>query len=127
MKPRFWVILLATSVLTILGSYFVAQHLRVRDAGFQAASLSPVWRGEGYNTVAPDRNLSRMVTRAKLDHFIAPIEGLRGRIIFEEARSKGDEVYLFFRPSNVSDTVILYCGNRHNRKLLWKMELVFDA
>lgn len=95
MKQRHWIIVLAISTLAILVSYLIVRQLTVRDAGFQAASLSPVWRGEGYERIKLDPSLSRMVRRAKLDHFIAPIQGLRRHIVFEEARSKGDEVYLF--------------------------------
>jgi hypothetical protein len=68
-----------------------------------------------------------MVAWARFDHFMAPIRGLRGHIEFEEARSKGDEVYLLFRPSNVSDSVIVYRGRRQDGKLLSKMVLGFDA
>src|SRR5438477_6326958 len=107
MKWRRWTILVAALVLTIFGGcFFVLRHLRVPYNRFQATGLSSDWRGEGYKTINPNPTLSNMVARAKFDHLVSPIPGLRGGIVFEEARSKGDEIYLLFRPANVSGTMI---------------------
>lgn len=120
----FFVILL----LGILGScYLIFRRLAVPDIGFKAAGLSDIWRGEGYEPVNPDSKISGMIRRAKLDHFISPISGLHGGIVFDKARTKGDEVYLIFRAANVSGTIVVYCGNSHTHNLLWKMVLVLDA
>lgn len=127
MKRRYWATVMGILAVTILASLFVIRNVTVRYAGVQPAASSPIWRQEGYRPVKPDRQISRMVTRATFDHMFAPIKGLRGKIIFEEARGKGDELYLFFRPANVSDSLIVYCGSRHDGKLLWKMLLGFDA
>lgn len=99
----------------------------VQYTGEQPVESSAVWRRDGYQTIQPDRGISWMVARARFDHLIAPIEGLRGSIVFEEARSNGDDIYLLFRPSNVSDCIILYRGRRKDGKLLSKMVLGFDA
>ena len=120
-------IVVSAAMLVLLTCLVLTHALSVRFTGVQPASSSAVWRHEGYETVKPDRIISEMVTRARFDHFIAPIQGLRGHIEFEEARGKGDEVYLLFRSSNVSDSLILYRGRRQDGKLLSKMVLGFDA
>src|SRR4051794_2851079 len=109
-RPR--TVLMLGATLIILTCLFLVLSTRVQYTGEQPAESSAVWRYDGYETIQPDRGISWMVARARFDHFIAPIEGLRGHIVFEEARSKGDEVYLLFRPANVSDCVILYRGRR---------------
>lgn len=127
MTLRYRSLVLSVVMLMILTCLVLMHVPGIRYTGVQPANVSAVWRHEGYETVKSDRIISEMVTRARFDHFIAPIEGLRGHIEFEEARGKGDEVYLLFRPSNVSDSLILYRGRRQDGKLLSKMVLGFDA
>jgi hypothetical protein len=68
-----------------------------------------------------------MILRARFDQLTNPITGVDGQMIFEEARANDDEVFLLFRPTNVSDCLILYRGRRKDGKLLSKMILAFDA
>jgi hypothetical protein len=127
MKTRAPVIIFLAVVLVGVGCSFVLRSLKVEFTGREAATSSAVWRLEGFKTIQPDRSILSMVRWARIDNLIAPIYGLRGDIVFEEARSNEDEVYLLFRPSNVSDCIILYRGRRKDGKLLSKMVLGFDA
>ena len=124
-KLRLWRVAITGAALMV--TCFVLIHiLSVQFIGVQPAASSAIWRLDGYSIIKPDRVISEMVTRAKLDHLIAPIQGLRGPIEFQEARIKGDEIYLLFRP-NVSDSLILYRGRHHDGTLVSKMVLGFDA
>lgn len=127
MRLRLPRLVLPIAAVTILTCAVFVRALAIEYTGVQPAALSAVWRRQGYDTIKADRVISEMVARAKLDHFLAPIQGLRGHIEFEEARGRGDDVYLLFRPNNVSDCLILYRGRRQDGKLLSKMVLGFDA
>jgi hypothetical protein len=127
MKTRTRIVVLLIVALAILLCVFLMRATSIQYTGEQPVESSAVWRHDGYETIQTDRGISWMVARARVDHFIAPIEGLGGHIVFEEARGNGDDVYLLFRPSNVSDCIILYRGRRKDGKLLSKMVLGFDA
>lgn len=127
MKRRMRVIIISVAALVILACWLLLYSLKVEFTGRQPVSSSAVWRLEGYKTIPSDSGISLMVLWARVDNLVSPIQGLDGHIVFEEARSRGDEVYLLFRPSKVSDCVILYRGRRKDGKLLSKMVLGFDA
>jgi hypothetical protein len=128
MKRRALRILIPILIFGILGGFYLTvRGLAVPYVGFEAASLSSVWRGEGFVTVKSYRDVSGMVRRAKFDHFVSPIEGLPGGIVFQQARWKDDKMYLLFRAANVSHTVVVYCADRHSQKFLWKKVLGLDA
>jgi hypothetical protein len=127
MKTRVHIIGLATAVLISLACVFLWRSVKVEFKGVQPVASSAVWRLEGYTTIQPSRRISSMVLWARADQLVNPIYGLRGHIVFEEARGNGDEVYLLFRPDNVSDCLILYRGRRKDGRLLSKTVLAFDA
>src|SRR5438045_7429092 len=102
------VIVITVVVLVTLFCFLLWHPLHVEFTGTQPAASSPVWRLQGYKVIPRDRTVSSMIFWAEVNHFLRPIYGLRGKIVFEEARSNGNEVYLLFRPSNVSDCVVLY-------------------
>ncbi|HEX7515720.1 MAG TPA: hypothetical protein VF345_00380 [Chthoniobacterales bacterium] len=110
-----------------VGGWAVLQHVAVPYRGFEAAGSSALWRSDGYSTIPPDAKILRLIQRAKLDFLIAPIQGLRGEIVFNEARAHGKEVYLLFQPMAASDTVVVYCGTPDDGRLHWKMILGLNA
>ena len=125
-RKRIVTVFCGIAVVAIAG-WAVLQHVAVPYRGFEAAGSSPLWRSDGYSTIKPDAKILRLVQRAKLDFFLAPIQGLRGEIVFNEARAHGKEVYLLFQPMATSDTVVVYCGTPHDGHLHWKMVLGLDA
>jgi hypothetical protein len=127
MKTRQRIIILSVVALIMLACILLLNSLKVEFTGVRPATSSAVWRLDGYKTIPVDRGISLMVLWARVDNLVGRIEGVGGHIVFEEARSNGDEVYLLFRPSNVSDCVILYRGRRKDGKLLSKVVLGFDA
>jgi hypothetical protein len=119
----------------ILGAVAVAasatrallEHSAVPYRSREPAAFSPLWRGDGYRKVQPDAKILRLIARAQRDFFIAPVPGVpRWHLIFDSARVRGREVYLFFG-CDVSETIIVYCGTPEDGRLHWKMELGLDA
>jgi hypothetical protein len=128
MKPKQRIlvrVLIAAAIIPILALIYL-RLAAVPFVGVHPGEFSPVWQRTGYPRVEPDANIKCMIRRARLDFLVAPIEGLRGRIIFEEARVDGNDVYLLFG-ANSSDTVVVYRGSKKGCRLYAKLLLTLDA
>jgi hypothetical protein len=121
--------ILAAAVIAIVVLAIPWICLRVSAIPFRGVvpgESSPLWQRSGYLKVEPDRKIFCMIRRAKLDFLVAPIEGLRGNIVFEEVRQNGNDIYLLFGASS-SDAVVVYHGTKDTCRLDWKILLALDA
>ena|SRR5438874_6750365 len=74
----------------------------------------------GRELSASDPVISRMIARARIDHFIAPTDRRYRVIGFHRAWiTKPDDVYISF-VSSVSDVSVVYRGDRQSGALFWK-------
>lgn len=111
-----FVVLLAVFIVALL--FFGLTAAPVRELYSQDRSNVPVSVLPEYTV---DSQINRLIRRAKLDYFIAPVPRWRGTLIFKEARlAAPNDIYLIFMPKGEAENMIVYCCARESDRLLWK-------
>lgn len=80
----------------------------------------------GFTTVSTDSQIERMVNWAKLDFLLNPGPTGRDTLIFVRAKEDGHLLYLFFKPTHLSNTAVVYAYDAKTRRSLWKTEVGTD-
>lgn len=84
------------------------------------------WGQKDLIGVQPDATIKRMIRHAQIDFLLSPTRGGRAQLQFWRADKTDGVMYLLFKPSNWSNTAIVYAYTISERKPLWKAEVATD-
>ncbi len=121
---RIFAISIGFLAVTVIGIvlYFRLTAVPVRTQ-FPGWFFSQAWTPRGRN-ISPDRDVARVVWRARLDQFINPIPGtyrMAGILCVVHVREEGtDAIYFVFPESTSGDRYVIYHYSPTQGKLLWK-------